>query len=46
VPIERAEAFFDGAENPKELQTYEVGHSLNAGAMRDRVGWVSQQMLV
>jgi len=46
VPIERAEAFFDGAEHPKAMFTYDAGHELNEIAMQDRAVWLSQRLLV
>jgi len=46
VPIERAEAFFGGAEGPKEILTYDAGHELNEAAKRDRTVWLGQRLLV
>ena len=44
VPVERAQAFFDAAGEPKELRWYEAGHGLNEAAMQDRVAWLAQQL--
>ena len=46
VPVKRAEMFFDGAEDPKEILTYDAGHGLNEAAKQDRMVWLSQRLLV
>lgn len=46
VPVERAKAFFDEAEDPKEIMFYDAGHGLNEDARRDRVVWLGQQLSV
>jgi dienelactone hydrolase len=44
VPVERAEAFFAAAGEPKELRWYEGGHGLNEEARGERMEWVSEQL--
>jgi len=44
VPKERAEEFFQAAQDPKELKWYEAGHGLNEDATRDRKAWLRQKL--
>ncbi len=44
VPIDRAEQFFNAAEEPKQLGWYDAKHGLNAQATADRIEWVSHQL--
>lgn len=44
VPVERAEAFFAAARNPKELRWYDANHGLNAEATADRIEWVTRRL--
>lgn len=44
VPIERAEAFFGAAPEPKELRWYDAEHGLNEEATADRMEWVAGQL--
>jgi dienelactone hydrolase len=46
VPIERAEAFFATASEPKELRWYEAGHGLNQQATVERIAWLSEQLVL
>jgi fermentation-respiration switch protein FrsA (DUF1100 family) len=40
VPMERAHEFFKTAAEPKEMNIYKVGHSLNDSATKDRIDWL------
>ena len=44
VPVERAEAFFAAASDPKELRWYDAGHGLNAEAKADRIEWLTRRL--
>ncbi len=44
VPAERADAFFDAADDPKQRLDYDCGHGLNAQAQLDRLAWLSEQL--
>ncbi|MFC2078177.1 alpha/beta hydrolase family protein [Candidatus Bipolaricaulota bacterium] len=44
VPVERAEAFFAAADEPKEIAWYESGHGLSEEAARTRVAWVERNL--
>ena len=41
VPVERVEAFFDAAREPKEMLWYDAGHGLNPQAGEERMGWIA-----
>lgn len=41
VPVERGEAFFAAAKEPKELRWYDAKHGLNEEATADRIEWVA-----
>jgi pimeloyl-ACP methyl ester carboxylesterase len=40
VPVERADAFFAAAREPKKLLWYDASHGLNEQAIRDRQQWL------
>ena len=40
VPTERAEEFFNAAQEPKEMRWYEAGHGLNEKASQERKQWL------
>ncbi len=44
VPVERAQAFFAAASEPKKVSWYDCGHGLNEGAAQDRIAWVAEQL--
>ena len=44
VPKERAEEFFNAAEQPKEIKWYESGHGLNEDAAVDRTNWLKEKL--
>lgn len=44
VPIERAQAFYDAAGDPKQLLWYTAGHGLNEAATQDRIAWLTEQL--
>ncbi len=44
VPKERAEEFFNAAQEPKEIRWYESGHELNADAAADRTSWLKKKL--
>jgi dienelactone hydrolase len=44
VPIERAQAFFDAAAEPKQIRWYDAGHALCAQATNERIGWLAAQL--
>jgi dienelactone hydrolase len=44
VPQERAEAFYEAAGEPKQIQWYDAGHGLNEQATRDRMAWLGEQL--
>lgn len=44
VPVERAQAFYDAAGDPKRLLWYEGGHGLNEQATHDRMAWLTEQL--
>lgn len=44
VPVDRAEAFFAAAEEPKRIEWYEAGHGLNEAARRDRMAWLKAEL--
>ncbi len=44
VPLERANDFFEAAQEPKEMKIYESGHGLNEDSTRDRKEWLKQQL--
>jgi dienelactone hydrolase len=44
VPRERAEEFFAAARDPKEIRWYQVGHSLNDEATRERMRWLTKAL--
>ncbi|MBU1049171.1 hypothetical protein KKG90_04000 [Candidatus Bipolaricaulota bacterium] len=46
VPLGRATAFADAADEPKQVQTYEAGHALNEQAKQDRMAWLRQQLAI
>jgi len=45
VPVERAQALYNAACQPKHIAWYQAGHSLNEEASRDRMAWLAQQLL-
>ena len=44
VPIEQAQAFYDAAGTPKQIQWYDAGHALNEDATNDRLAWLAAQL--
>jgi dienelactone hydrolase len=44
VPRERASAFYEAAEEPKQIEWYDAGHGLNEVATQDRVAWLCEQL--
>lgn len=44
VPVERGEAFFAAAAEPKTALWYESGHGLNDQATMDRVAWLKDRL--
>jgi predicted esterase len=44
VPKERAEEFFEAAQEPKEMTWYEGGHGLNETAANDRKAWLKEKL--
>ncbi len=44
VPKERAEEFFDQANEPKEMKWYAAGHGLNDEAANDRRQWLKEKL--
>jgi len=44
VPIDRAEALFAAAHEPKEVRWYEAGHGLNEDATTERITWLVTQL--
>jgi dienelactone hydrolase len=46
VPIERGQAFFQAAEEPKTIRWYPAGHGLNPQAKIDRLEWLTHQLNV
>ena len=44
VPKERAEEFFNAAQDPKEMKWYESGHGLNTDATSDRIHWLKAKL--
>lgn len=44
VPVERAEAFFAAAAEPKQIGWYEAGHGLNDVATAERIEWLTQRL--
>jgi dienelactone hydrolase len=44
VPIERAQAFFEAAAEPKQFRWYDAGHGLDQQATRDRIAWLAEQL--
>lgn len=44
VPKERAEEFFEVANEPKEMKWYEAGHGLNPTATQDRKAWLKEKL--
>jgi dienelactone hydrolase len=43
VPLERAQAFYAAAEEPKQVDYYDGGHGLNKSAEADRISWLKTQ---
>ncbi len=41
---EQAREFFEQAGDPKSLEWYDAGHSLNEAARRDRIAWLIKQL--
>jgi dienelactone hydrolase len=46
VPMDRAEEFFVGAKEPKEMKHYQAGHGLNEEASRDRKTWLKEKLML
>lgn len=44
VPKERAEEFFNAAQQPREMKWYESGHGLNEDAKTDRINWLKEKL--
>ena len=44
VPPEKAQAFYDAAQQPKEIRWYDAGHALNDIATSDRIAWLAAQL--
>jgi dienelactone hydrolase len=44
VPIERGQAFFDAASEPKQLRWYDAGHGLCQQATDERISWLAEQL--
>lgn len=44
VPKQRAEEFFEEANEPKEIRWYEAGHGLNPNATNDRKDWLKRNL--
>ncbi len=44
VPVERGQAFYDAASEPKRIAWYDCGHELNEQATRDRETWLCEQL--
>jgi predicted esterase len=44
IPKERAEEFFNAAQEPKEICWYESGHGLNERATIDRIDWLREKL--
>lgn len=44
VPKERAEKFFEAAQEPREMKWYESGHGLNQDATSDRKLWLKNKL--
>lgn len=44
VPTERAQAFYDAAHEPKQIQWYDAGHGLNEQAAQARIAWLAGQL--
>jgi dienelactone hydrolase len=46
VPPERGQAFYDAADEPKQIEWYDCGHRLNAQATEDRVAWLCERLQI
>jgi dienelactone hydrolase len=44
VPIERGQAFYEAASEPKRVVWYDCGHELNEQATQDREAWLCEQL--
>src|SRR5690349_21098099 len=44
VPLERGQAFYDAAGEPKQIIWYDAGHGLNERATEDREAWLREQL--
>ena len=44
VPVDKAEAFFAAAKEPKQILWYDAGHGLNDQAVKDRMEWLVRQL--
>jgi dienelactone hydrolase len=44
VPKERALAFYETAENPKQIKWYQAGHGLNDKATNERIEWLTEKL--
>ena len=44
VPVERAQAFAEAAQESVEVMWYEAGHGLNAKAADHRMGWIAARL--
>ena len=46
VPVERAEEFFQAAQEPKEVRWYDCGHGLNDASTADRKEWLKKNLVL
>lgn len=44
VPEDRALAFYNAAEQPKEIRWYTAGHGLNDTAQQERITWLRERL--
>ena len=44
VPEDKAQAFFEAANEPKKMETYIAGHDLDDRARHDRVAWLKERL--
>ena len=44
IPQERARAFYEAAQEPKELKWYDADHGLNNEATQDRIQWLIEKL--
>ncbi len=46
VPVERADEFFQAAQEPKEVRWYDCGHGLNDASTADRKEWLKKNLVL